>query len=101
MIDHAEAVRRFAELGHDTRLSIFRLLVKGGLQGLNVGEIQQHLSIPGSTLSHHISRLMNANLVTQERRGRELICRANLEATDELMGFLSAECCSLESSDTD
>ncbi|TKB56525.1 ArsR/SmtB family transcription factor [Ferrimonas aestuarii] len=95
MIADTDAAKRLAELGHGTRLAIFRLLVKGNEQGLTVGEVQQHLDIPGSTLSHHISRLMAAGLVTQERQGRELHCRAKLEAVDELMEYLKAECCTI------
>ncbi|MGI9276147.1 MAG: ArsR/SmtB family transcription factor [Endozoicomonas sp.] len=89
------AAKRLAELGNVTRLCIFRLLVKAGTQGLTVGEIQSRLEIPGSTLSHHISRLMSADLVRQHREGRILHCVAELEAVEELASFLLSECCSL------
>ncbi len=95
MIDDALAVKRLAELGHPTRLAVFRLLVKGNRQGLTVGTIQSKLEIPGSTLSHHLSRLISAGLVTQHREGRELRCQARMESLDDLMKYLTAECCSL------
>lgn len=89
------AVKRMAELGHDTRMSVFRLLVKAGNNGLPVGEIQDHLDVSGSTLSHHIHRLMHAGLVRQERDGRTLYCFAELDALKDVVNFLDAECCTL------
>lgn len=82
------------ELGHPTRLMIFKCLVKAGRQGLAVGTIQQELDIPGSTLSHHISSLASANLVTQRREGRVLFCVAKYEHLDDVIDFLQSECCS-------
>ncbi len=95
MISDEVAVKRLSELGHETRLAIFRLLVRGNRHGLSVGEIQSHLDIPGSTLSHHISRLVAAGLVEQSRDGRTLYCKARMASLDELMAFLTAECCTL------
>ena len=69
------AAARLAELGHITRLAIFRLLVKAGQTGVSVGEIQQQLDIPGSTLSHHLSRMIKVDLLEQQRDGRTLYCR--------------------------
>ena len=85
--------RQLAELGNPHRLLAFRLLVKAGANGLSVGEIQEHLQIPGSTLSHHVSRLVWAGLVDQSREGRTLRCRANFAAMHGLIGFLADECC--------
>jgi DNA-binding transcriptional ArsR family regulator len=85
--------QQLAELGNPHRLQAFRLLVKAGEDGLSVGDIQEHLRIPGSTLSHHISRLVWAGLVDQEREGRTLRCRANFPAMHALIGFLADECC--------
>ncbi len=87
------AARMLAELGNTTRLEIFRLLVRAGPDGLPVGEIQDHLEIPGSTLSHHVSRLVWAGLVTQERQGRTLICRPRHDQLERVIDFLQAECC--------
>ena len=89
------AAKRLAELGNVTRLAIFRLLVKAGNDGLPVGDIQKTLAVPGSTLSHHISRLVSADLVQQRRDGRVLHCTARLDELQELVEFLLAECCSI------
>ncbi|WP_211825091.1 ArsR/SmtB family transcription factor [Kistimonas asteriae] len=89
------AAKRLAELGNVTRLAIFRLLVQAGHGGLPVGDIQKTLAVPGSTLSHHISRLVSADLVRQRRDGRVLHCTARLDELQELVEFLLAECCSI------
>lgn len=83
------------KLGHPTRLSIFRLLVRAGDGGLPVGRIQAHLGIPASTLSHHVGHLVSVGLVVQDREGRVLRCRPNFPLMDSLVGFLTAECCVL------
>ncbi len=88
------AADRLAEMGNITRLSIFRLLVKAGPQGLSVGEIQELLEIPGSTLSHHISRLVKVGLVAQQRQSRTLYCTAEINELRELIDYLLSECCS-------
>ena len=90
-IEHA--AKRLAELGHPTRLAIFRHLVRCGPCGCSVGDIQQILDVPGSTLSHHIARLVAAGLVEQHRDGRTLQCIPKLDALDETMAFLTEECC--------
>ena len=82
-----------AELGHKTRLEIFRHLVKAGPQGVPVGEIQSLLDIPGSTLSHHINRLVSVGLVVQRREGRTLYCEPQFQQLDTLIEFLQDECC--------
>lgn len=87
------AATRLAELGHSTRLAVFRLLVKAGQSGISVGEIQQQLDIPGSTLSHHLSRMIKVDLVEQQRDGRTLYCRLKFAEVEALMGFLYDECC--------
>ena len=93
-MDTEQAATQLAELGNAHRLEAYRLLVKAGENGLSVGEIQALLDIPGSTLSHHISRLVWAGLVEQSREGRSLRCRANFAAMHGLIGFLADECCS-------
>ncbi len=92
-MEHAHAARCLEKLGNPTRLEIFRLLVRAGPAGAPVGEIQDRLGIPGSTLSHHISHLVNAGLVHQEREGRVLRCRPNFDLMSQVMDFLTAECC--------
>ena len=80
-------------LGNDTRLSIFRTLVRCGPEGLPVGQLQTRLKIPGSTLSHHIARLVKHDLVLQSREGRVLRCTANYARMNQLLNFLTKECC--------
>jgi ArsR family transcriptional regulator, arsenate/arsenite/antimonite-responsive transcriptional repressor len=86
--------RALAALGHDARLSIFRLLVQAGEEGLRVGDIGAHLGLAPSTLAHHLSTLVDAGLVVQERQGREVLNRVDFPAMRHLVGFLTSECCS-------
>ncbi|CAN0444633.1 unnamed protein product [Ectocarpus fasciculatus] len=90
-----QAARCLEKLGHPIRLGVFRLLVRAGPEGLPVGEIQEHLGVPASTLSHHVAHLVNVGLVAQERQGRQLICRPDFGLMDGLIDFLTAECCML------
>ncbi len=92
-MEHSQAARCLEKLGNATRLEIFRLLVRAGPAGLAVGEIQEYLDIPGSTLSHHVSHLVNAGLVHQQREGRVLRCTPNFTLIDEVIRFLTEECC--------
>ena len=92
-MNEAKAAKCLSELGSPKRLAVFRLLVKAGPDGMMVGDIQRRLKIPASTLSHHISRLAWAGLVDQRRDGRSLICSTRDGAMDQLVGFLTAECC--------
>ncbi|MEZ9230672.1 ArsR/SmtB family transcription factor [Vibrio amylolyticus] len=81
------------ELGHPTRLLIFRSVVRAGYQGIAVGGLQQKLNVPGSTLSHHISSLASAGLLSQRREGRTLYCVAEFQKLQSVIGFLEDECC--------
>ena len=81
------------ELGHVTRLNIFKSVVRAGKQGIAVGVVQTELSIPGSTLSHHISSLIAAGLISQRREGRTLYCVADYEQLNAVIGFMLDECC--------
>lgn len=87
------AANILAELGHNTRLSIFRYLVKVGNEGAPVGQIQEKLGVPGSTLSHHISRLVAVGLIRQVRETRTLYCVPQFDVLNELIQFLLSECC--------
>ncbi len=91
-----DAAACLESLGNLTRLEVFRQLVRAGRQGLAVGELQQRLDIPGSTLSHHLHHLMQRELVSQRREGRVLRCLANYQVMNNLIGFLTEECCSEE-----
>ncbi|WP_323780747.1 metalloregulator ArsR/SmtB family transcription factor [Leisingera sp.] len=85
--------RALAALGHDARLAIFRLLVKAGEDGLRVGEIAGHLGLAPSTLAHHLSALVDAGLVVQEKRGREVFNRVDYPVIQGVVNFLTSECC--------
>lgn len=91
--ENATIATAMAALGHHTRLAIFRLLVKAGDEGLNVGEIGGHLGCPASTMAHHLSTLVDAGLVTQERQGRQIVNRADFNAMRQAVSFLTDECC--------
>jgi ArsR family transcriptional regulator, arsenate/arsenite/antimonite-responsive transcriptional repressor len=83
----------FAALGAEPRLKIVRLLLSAHPDGLVVNEIQAETGVVGSTLSHHLEKLKNDELITAEREKAFIRYRANIEALEELLGFLYAECC--------
>jgi DNA-binding transcriptional ArsR family regulator len=83
----------FAAMGTEARLSIMQLLMTAEPKGMVVGDIQSELEIPNSTLSHHLDKLRNEELVTVRRDGTFLWYRANTNALKDLLGFLYAECC--------
>jgi ArsR family transcriptional regulator len=91
-----QAAQRCAELGNTTRLSIFRLLVRAGKNGLPVGAIGRHLDIPGSTLNHHIQRLVQVGLINQRKQSRTIHCEPQMGAVRALAEYLLSECCSLQ-----
>jgi len=87
------AIDAFAALAQESRMTIFRLLVRVGPDGLQVGEISRRLDIVTSTLSGHLSILKRAGLLTATRHQREIRYAANLTAVNDLIGFLLADCC--------
>jgi ArsR family transcriptional regulator len=93
----SELVARYADMlsamGTEPRLRIMQLLLSAHPDGLVVGEIQDELEIPNSTLSHHLDKLKNENLVSVRRESTFLRYAANTEALQELLRFLYAECC--------
>jgi len=95
--NNAETVTRYADMfsamGTEPRLRIMQLLLSAHPDGLIVGQIQNELGIPGSTLSHHLEKLKHEGLVRVRREGTFLWCSANTETLQELLGFLYAECC--------
>ncbi|WP_375749937.1 ArsR/SmtB family transcription factor [Vibrio sp. HN007] len=95
-MDIENVAKALKELGHTTRLCIFKTVVKAGYQGIAVGRIQETLGIPNSTLSHHISGLVSANLITQRREGRTLYCVAEYQCLEQVIGYLQDECCADE-----
>jgi len=90
-------ITRFADMlsamGAEPRLRIVRLLLSAHPEGMVAGEIGQELEIAGSTLSHHLDKLKNEDLVRVQREGTFLRYTANTGALQELLGFLYAECC--------
>ena len=93
----AEQVARFADMfsamGTEPRLRIMQLLLSAHPEGMVVGEIQNELDIPNSTLSHHLDKLKNEGLVLVSRESTFLRYSANTEALQEVLQFLYAECC--------
>jgi ArsR family transcriptional regulator len=93
----AEQVTKYADMlsamGTEPRLRIMQLLLSAHPEGLVVGNIQEELEIPNSTLSHHLDKLKNENLVQVRRESTFLRYTANTEALQELMQFLYSECC--------
>ena len=94
----SRTVTRYADMlsamGTAPRLRIMRLLLSAHPDGLVAGEVGEELGIPGSTLSHHLEKLRNEDLVNVRRDGTFLHYSANADALGELLGFLYAECCS-------
>jgi len=92
-MDTDTAAKALKELGHPTRLAIFKRLVKSGQFGLPVGSLQEELDIPGSTLSHHLSSLASAGLISQRREGRTLYCVPEFNRLQAVVNHLQDECC--------
>jgi DNA-binding transcriptional ArsR family regulator len=91
-----QAAKQLEALGNPTRLQVYRTLVRAGRSGLPVNQVQERVGIPASTLSHHLQRLVQNGLVSQERQATTLICRAVYPAMSALLGFLADECCADE-----
>jgi ArsR family transcriptional regulator, arsenate/arsenite/antimonite-responsive transcriptional repressor len=88
---HKIIPQRLNELGHETRLQVYRHLIQAG--ETPVGEIQKALEIPASTLSHHLNRLIQVGLIEQERKGTLLYCSAVCKNLREVICYLQANCC--------
>ena len=92
-----ELVTRYADMfsamGTEARLRIMQLLLAAHPQGMVVGDIQEELEIPNSTLSHHLEKLRSEDLVRVRRESTFLRYTANTETLQELLQFLYAECC--------
>lgn len=88
-----QAVAALAALAQEHRLTLYRLLVQAGPEGLAAGAVAEALGVPNSSLSFHLAQLRHAGLVRQERRGRSLIYSADYEAMNGLLGYLMENCC--------
>lgn len=93
MITDEIAAKAFDALGNPARLGVLRLLVKAGPDGLNVGELQEKLNIPASTLAHHLKALSHSGIIIQERNGREIINQADFNKLSAILLYLTEECC--------
>ena len=92
-MEEKTAVIALAALAQGMRLRIFRALVGAGPQGMTPGALSTTLGVPASTLSFHLKELMRADLVSQERDGRNLIYRPALDRMNDLLSYLTAHCC--------
>jgi DNA-binding transcriptional ArsR family regulator len=86
-------IKALAALAQTHRLQIFRLLVVKGPEGLTPAQLGQALGLAANTLSFHLKELLHADLITQERVGRNLVYRAQFEQMNALLGFLTQNCC--------
>lgn len=92
-MDAYAAIAALAALAQEHRLALFRLLVQAGEDGMPAGAIAERLGVPNSSLSFHLAQLRGAGLITQERRHRSLIYRANYPAMNGLVDYLTENCC--------
>ncbi|APW39229.1 transcriptional regulator [Rhodoferax koreense] len=86
-------VRSLLALAQVVRLRVFRALVVAGPDGMTPGALAEALEVPATGLSFHLKELANAGLVSQERQGRNLIYRASFEEMNQLLAFLTENCC--------
>jgi ArsR family transcriptional regulator, arsenate/arsenite/antimonite-responsive transcriptional repressor len=88
-------VRALAALAQDSRLALFRLLVKRGPEGYSAGELSERLEIPAPTLSFHLKTLAHAGLIGARKESRFVFYSANFVHMGAIVGFLTEHCCSL------
>jgi DNA-binding transcriptional ArsR family regulator len=92
-MENQDIVGALAALAQDSRLAVYRLLVKRGPEGLAVGEISERLEIPGPTLSFHLKELAQAGLVTARKQSRFVYYAANFDRMNALLAYLTENCC--------
>lgn len=92
-MDTNSALEAFAALGQKTRLTIFRLLIKAGHEGLAAGVIAERVDGRQNTISSHLAALARTGLIESERDGRSIIYRANYKSAGDLIAFLLEDCC--------
>ncbi len=92
-MDIFKALKSFSALSQQTRLDVFRLLVKAGADGALSGEIGDQLGVRQNTMSAHLTILLNAGLVRNERKGRSIRYFADFDAIHDLLSFLMEDCC--------
>jgi DNA-binding transcriptional ArsR family regulator len=92
-MESKQVVAILGALAQETRLDVFRLLVRAGPKGLPAGEIARRLELAAPTLSFHLRAMLHAGLVSSERSGRSLLYRANFEGLSQVVAFLAEKCC--------
>jgi DNA-binding transcriptional ArsR family regulator len=92
-MEHDDAVAALAALAQEHRLKVYRLLVQAGPDGMAAGEIATAMGIAPNTLTFHLDRLRHAGLVSVARQGRSLIYAARYETMNNLLGYLTENCC--------
>lgn len=92
-MDMDDAIKRLSALAQDSRLAVFRLLVKAGPEGKAAGDIARAVGIPANTLSAHLLLLSNAGLVRARREGRSIIYAVQFDAMRDLLVYLTEDCC--------
>ncbi|PYQ01408.1 MAG: transcriptional regulator [Acidobacteria bacterium] len=92
-MDGKRVVDALGALAQESRLAVFRLLVRRGPAGLPAGEISERVGVPPTTLSFHLAQLSHAGLVSSRREGRSILYAADYEAMQGLLDFLTENCC--------
>ncbi len=92
-MDKTDVIAALAALAQESRLDVFRLLVQAGPEGMPAGQIAERLGVPGNTLSFHLNQLRHAGLVTFRRESRSLIYAAEYSAMNDLLAYLTENCC--------
>ncbi len=92
-MDTILATRALAALAQETRLEVFRLLVRAGLNGMAAGDIARTLAVPHNTMSAHLNVLATAGLIGSRRAGRSIIYRIDFGGTRALLSYLVEDCC--------
>lgn len=92
-MNEAQIIQALAALAQDVRLRAFRALVVAGPEGLTPGSMAQKLNVAANTLSFHLKELSHAGLITQERQGRNLVYRAAFDRMNNLLAYLTQNCC--------
>jgi DNA-binding transcriptional ArsR family regulator len=98
-MDNLSAVKIFASIAQESRLSLFRLLVQAGPEGLSAGSIAEKLGLPSSTLSFHLKELAHAGLVQSRQAGRFIYYSAEFATMNALIAFLTENCCGGQAQD--
>lgn len=93
-----DAVAALYALAHEHRLSVYRMLVEAGPEGLSAGTIAERLGLPPSSLTFHLQHLHRAELITQRRESRQLIYAADFSVMTGLVGYLTENCCAASGS---